>query len=166
MKLFSLLIALVVSASSFAQSPSLTVREKVELNSFTRIRVEADINVVLYEDTSNVATVEARDQKMVDEISLTVRNGELVISSSQIKNYKKKAIVTIPVKGLKRIDLNADAMVMSINILQSAKLDISVNSECWMNLKLTGNINILPGDGWGIASTSNPMKEIIIGYSE
>lgn len=167
MKIISYALLLLISISGFAQSHSSAVREKVELGAFTKIRVDANINVVLYEDSiHNTATVEAREQKLADEITLRVRNGELVISASQNRNYKKKAIVSIPVKGLNRIDLNADAMVLSTNVLNSSRIDVSVNSECWMNIKLTGNINILPGDGWGLAKTSQPSKEIVIGYSE
>lgn len=165
MKLICFIVLLGLGAGAQAQS-STVAREKISLSTFSKIRVDADINVVLYEDSSSTATIEARDAKMVDEITLTVRNGELVVGSSQKRNYRKKAIVSIPVKGLKRIDLNADAMIVSVNVLQSSRIDVAINSECWMNIRLLGSINVLPGDGWGMVSTTNPMKEILVGYSK
>jgi hypothetical protein len=160
--IFSMLL-LVIGASAFSQDKEdlKITRKKIEVASFDRIRVEADINVVLYEDSGNTVAIEGQEAT-ADDVIITVKKGELVVSTRVQRDYKKKAIVNIPVKHLRKLEVNADAMVVSMNVLQSEVMDLSVNSECWMSLKLTGRINVLKGDAWGTISYKYPAREVAL----
>jgi hypothetical protein len=161
---FSLLLLLAGASVTAQKTGELAVsRKKVNVGSFDKIRIDATINVVLYEDVNDTQITIEGQGNSIDEIQLKVQNGELVLAASSNKNYKKKAVVSIPVNNLKRITLNQDAMLISMNVLQSEIMDLQVNSDCWMNLKLSGRLNLLQGDAQGKVTFVNSKKEIILG---
>ncbi len=156
-----------VSLSGFAQ-PFTAVQakqNKVELPAFDRIRVDAQVNIVLYEgEGSHTATVEGQGAA-ADRIQLKVEDGTLIISSPSRKNYKKAVVVSIPVNGLRQINLDDDAMVVSVTALKSSLIDVVVNSECWMKLRLTGRLNVVEGkgSGFGTVSYNDASREYMFG---
>ncbi len=166
-KMFFLLAMIAISLPGLAQHiPSLEVkRNKIELPSFSRIRVDAQINLVLYEgEGSHTATVEGQGQA-ADKIQLKVEDGTLVIYSAGRKNYKKSVVVSIPVSDLQQISLDDDAMVVSVSPLRSNNIDVVVNSECWMKLRLTGKLNVREGQGsgFGMVSYNDAAREYVFG---
>lgn len=161
---FSLLLLLAGTSVTAQQTSESTIsRRKVNVGSFDKIRIDATINVVLYEDSSDTNITLEGQGNSIEELQLKVQHGELVLAASSNKNYKKKAVVIIPVKNLKRITLNEDAMLISMNVLQSEIMDLQINSDCWMNLKLSGRLNVLQGDAAGKVTFVNTKKEIILG---
>jgi hypothetical protein len=91
-KMFLLLAILAISLPGFAQHvPSMEVkRNKIELPAFSRIRVDAQVNLVLYEGVgSHTATVEGHGNA-ADKVQLKVEDGTLVIATAGRKNYKPR----------------------------------------------------------------------------
>ena len=163
MKRINLVLAvLFVAMSSFAQEIKIS-RKKVNVEAFDRIRIDASVNVVLFEDNSTTDIVMEGQESSADDILVEVRKGELVVSSRHDRNYKKTTVISIPVKNIKKLEVNKDAMVVAMNVLQSNAIDLAVNSECWMSLKLTGRLNVLKGDATGFITYKNPERVVEIG---
>lgn len=166
-KMFLLLAILAISLPGFAQHvPTLEVkRNKIELPSFSSIRVDAQVNLVLYEgEGSHTATIEGHGNA-ADKVQLKVEDGTLVITTAGRKNYKKSVVVSIPVNDLQQISLDDDAMVVSVTTLRSNKIEVVVNSECWMKLRLTGQLNVKEGkgSGFGTVSYNDAAREYVFG---
>jgi len=160
-----MLVGLFVAISSFSQdNTNLRIsRKKVDVAAFDRIRVDASVNVVLYEEKAASGIVLEGQGSTADDIQVKVVKGELIISSRADKDYKKTTVVNIPVSNIKKLEVNRDAMVVTNNVLQSNIIDLAVNSECWMNLKLTGKLNVLKGEAWGTITYKNPEREVRLG---
>ncbi len=123
---------------------------EVAVSSFQKLVVDASIDVVLVQDdTLRRAFIEGEDQ-LVPEIAVTVSNGIMRISARKDISYKGKVQVTVAVRELARLEINANAGVATVNPLHSAKLLVTVNGDCDLRLKSTGKILFDSAEGYYI----------------
>lgn len=138
--MFLLLLGLVVASYAQTTGDANFALSEVAISSFQKITVNSNIDVVLVQnDTLKKAYVEG-DERMVPQISLTVNKGILTISSRGQASYRGKVQVTIPVKQLSTLEINADAGVVTFAPLHTPKLQVSINGICDLHLKSTGKI--------------------------
>ena len=138
--MFLLLLTMVVA--SYAQTAGDTnyALSELAVSPFQKIVVNSNVDVVLVQnDTLKKAYIEG-DEKLVPEIAITVNNGTLTISSRENVSYRGKVQVTIAVKQLLNLAINADASVVAFDALQTPKLQVSINGICDLHLKSTGKI--------------------------
>lgn len=139
---------LTVATAGFAQ-PSNDFKYKVSeigIQSFTQLTVNANIDVVLVQnDSLHTAYVEG-DEKLTKDIKLSMKEGELVVSSARNISYKEKIQVTIPVNQLEKVELNGNSGAYSVNVIKANHLVVLVNNDCNVRLKATGTIGIETAD--------------------
>jgi hypothetical protein len=70
---------------------------------FEKIRINANVQVVLVQHSSLSKVFVEGDQKMLNSIAISSENGELVISPSANFSGKHNLLVTIPVDKVKQI---------------------------------------------------------------
>jgi hypothetical protein len=128
--------------------------------------VNAHIDVVLVQnDTLKKAFIEG-DERLVPEIAVTVSNGILTIASRRQISYRSKVQVTIAVKELSKLEINADAGIVSLAPLHSPKISLNANGYCDIHLKSTGEILLEAEDGYWIKYINNSTKKTDVVVAE
>ena len=91
---------------------------EVAVSSFQKLVVDASIDVVLVQDdTPRKALIEGEGQ-LVPEIAVTVSNGIMRILARKNISYKGKVQVTVAVRELTKLEINADAGIATVNTRQ------------------------------------------------
>ena len=107
--LIMLLLAAVLAGQSQSTGNGNYALSELAVSPFQKIVVNAHIDVVLVQnDTLKKAFIEG-DEHLVPEIAVTVSNGILTIASRRKISYRGKVQVTIAVKELSKLEINADA---------------------------------------------------------
>lgn len=145
MKVKTTLAALLLFATTgvFAQTPERSDVKKTELSSFTKIDVDAEIDVVLIDDAKAGTVYLVGESKLFDDIKLKVEGNELKITSKRDINYKSRITVEVHVKDLEKVSLKKEALVFSGNTLQSKKINVYIREGSKASLVSSGNIAIL-----------------------
>ena len=151
---FTLITSLLLAAASGIQAQPAQkfnyALSEVAVSSFQKLVVDASIDVVLVQDdTPRKALIEGEGQ-LVPEIAVTVSNGIMRILAHKNISYKGKVQVTVAVRELAKLEINADAGIGTVNTLHSAKLLVTVNGDCDLRLKSTGKILFDSAEGYYI----------------
>jgi Putative auto-transporter adhesin, head GIN domain len=132
---------------------------ELAISSFRKIVVNAHIDVVLVQnDTLKKAYIEG-EEALVPEISVTVSQGVMTIASGREISYRGKVQITVPVKELSALDINADAGIVSFAPLQTAKLMVNVNGYCDLHLKSTGKVYLSASEEYSIKNLKTSGEE-------
>ncbi|NII25252.1 hypothetical protein HB364_09180 [Pseudoflavitalea sp. X16] len=118
--------------------------KELEIRTFGDIIVDANVIVVLVEDSGNILRMEG-DPGFLQYVQVKEQGGRLKISSPR-KGPKVKGHVWVPVKGLKTLRLGNNAVVRSTTVLNSPELDIELDGACNVRLMTTGVINIIENE--------------------
>ncbi|MBC7903429.1 MAG: DUF2807 domain-containing protein [Gemmatimonadaceae bacterium] len=148
MLLITLLIA-GTSAKSQTGEPNYGVKETLVQN-FSRIRINADINVVLVQNDKLSRVYTEGDESLLGEIIVRVKGNELFISSTRPISYKGKLQVTIPVSNIEKIEVNSAAAIACVNSLKSPFLLVKANNDCDVKIKSRGKVSFETGEGYYI----------------
>jgi hypothetical protein len=87
---------------------------EIKVAPFEKIRINANVQVVLVPNTSVSKVFVEGDQKMLNNIIVSSENGELVINSAHNFPGKHNLLVTIPVDTVKLVAIKGAAKVESI----------------------------------------------------
>ena len=102
----------------------------IHIGSFEELIVKTNIDVLLLQDdTLHSAFVEG-DKKMVNTVTIKMSGKKLIIESSEKHSFKNKVIVTVPVSGLKILNLNGNSTVGFINDILWKEGTIILNGVC------------------------------------
>ncbi|MFT3933206.1 MAG: DUF2807 domain-containing protein [Chitinophagaceae bacterium] len=135
-----LLIMAVAAQAQPAEKFNYAVSE-VSVSSFNKLVVNANVDVVLVQNDSLKKAYIEGDEKLVPEISITVSDGVMTIASSHKQtSYRGKVQVNVTVQELQKLEINADAGVVSFDALHSPKLFVNINGFCDLHLKSNGKI--------------------------
>ena len=88
-----LLIVSAISAFSQTDTPGNEGVKKVSVASFTKVKLDANIDVLLFQDDQDGPVFVEGDRRYLNEISFTVKNGELRISSSVHAGIKARSLL-------------------------------------------------------------------------
>ena len=81
---------------------------------FEKIKINANVQVVLVQNSSvNKVFVEG-DHRLLNTISITSVNGELVISPTATFTGKEGLLLTIPVSNVKQVAVKGEAKIESV----------------------------------------------------
>ncbi len=161
---FFMLLLLAVISGQAADESHYAISE-LAVSSFQKIVVNAHIDVVLVQnDTLKKAYIEG-DENLVPEVSITVSNGVMTVASRRQVSYRGKVQVTIAVKELTKLEINADAGVVSFSPLHSPKIAVDINGYCDLHLKSTGKIYVRAEEGYSVKYLTQPSKEAVIDLS-
>lgn len=151
----ALLLAAVVTGQAQIADNTGYVLSELAISPFQKIVVNANIDVVLVQnDTLKKAYIEG-DERWVPEISVTVSNAVLTITSRKQISYRGKVQVTVSVKELAKLEINADAGIVSFSPLHSPSIAVFINGYCDLHLKSTGKILVQAGEGYEIRDRKN-----------
>ncbi|HNU88700.1 MAG TPA: DUF2807 domain-containing protein [Ferruginibacter sp.] len=144
MKVKTTLAALLLFATTgvFAQTAERTAVQKKEMPAFTKIDVDAEIDVVLIDDAKAGTVYLVGESKLFNDIKLKVQGNELQISSKRDINYKSKITVEVHVKNLEKVSLKKESLVFSGNTLQSKKINVYIREGSKASLVSSGDIAI------------------------
>ena len=160
-----LLVLAAVAGQVRAAGDSPYAISELAVSSFQKIVVNAHIDVVLVQnDTLKKAYIEG-DENLVPEVSITVSNGVMTIASRRQVSYRGKVQVTIAVKELATLEINADAGVVSFSPLHSRKIMVDINGVCDLHLKSNGKIFVKAAEGYDIKYHHQPSEQAVIDLS-
>ena len=138
-------LALLFTTGSFAQTSEKTKSpvRKMEVAAFTQLKVDAEVEVMLIDDGQTGTAWLVGEPGYFDDISLKVKNNELVISSKRSHNYRSKITVEVHVKDLAKVTVEKEAFVFTGGSpLRSKKLDVLIKDRSKASIQSTGDINI------------------------
>ena len=135
---------------------------ELAVSNFQKIVVNAHIDVVLVQnDTLKKAYIEG-DENLVPEVSITVSNGVMTVASRRQVSYRGKVQVTIAIKALTKLEINADAGVVSFSPLHSPRITVDINGYCDLHLKSTGKIYVRAEEGYAVKYLNGPSGQAVI----
>ena len=111
------------------------VSEERILGAFDHIEVEGSINIILRQEATQAVSVEA-DDNIVPIITTQVRNGELVISSSQNYHSRNPITVYIAIPAVRALRVKGSADLVGDTALEGEVLDIEVAGSGTMELEV------------------------------
>lgn len=149
-KIVSLFLFVVLSASVMnAQQNSTWDRSKrIPVNPFHSLIVKNSVTVMLIEDNGSDSVRIEGDKKFIDDVKVFQIGKSLIISGKDHNRLKKKGTIYIPVRGLKDLQVNSSAKIISYNTLQSPVLNLVINGTCTVDLLLNGKLNIRESEGY------------------
>ncbi len=109
--------------------------------SFTKIVVEDDIDLVIYENASTNLQFDGKKEDIA-KIEWKVKNGTLYLRSKG-GSMKNKVIATIDVAALTEIALQGESSVRTLGELSSPKLNVYLKGGCFISIKNYGEVNII-----------------------
>ena len=90
---------------------------EVTVAPFEKIRINANVQVVLVQNSSlNKVFVEG-DQRLLNNISISSKDGELVVDPANNFTGKEKLLITIPIASIKQVAIKGEAKLQSIAAL-------------------------------------------------
>lgn len=135
--------------------------KELEIRTFQDIVIDANVIVVLVEDSGNTLRMEG-DAGFLKYVQVKERGGRLKISSLR-RGPKVKGQVWIPVKGLKTLRLSNNAVVRSTTVLSSPELDIELDGSCDIRLITNGVINIVENEDMEFYYHKNTIRSVTRG---
>lgn len=148
MKVKTTLAALLLFSTTgvFAQTAGKSDVKRTEVASFTKIDVDAQIDVVLIDDAKAGTVYLVGESKLFDDIKLKVEGNELQITSKRDISYKSKITVEVHVKDLEKVTVQKEALLFSGNTLSSKKINVYLLGGAKASLQSTGDISISSGE--------------------
>lgn len=140
--LTAVLLLIATGASAQTTEKKKSAITKVNVDSFYKLVINASIDVLLIEDNEPGTLYIEGDKQYFDDISVKQENGVLTINAGKDRSYKNKIYIGLPVKNLKAVDIYSKSFVTGMNTLQSKDLVITMFTDCTVNLKSTGTIEI------------------------
>ncbi len=158
--LTAVLLLVTTAASAQTTEKKKSAITKLSVQAFQKIVINASIDVLLIEDNEPGTLYIEGDKDYFDEIFVKQDNGVLTINASKDRNYKNKIYIGLPVKNLAALDVHSASFVTSMNTLRSKDLLITLYSECTVNIKSVGNLEIRSSEDIGL----NYLKKSSIEY--
>jgi len=125
---------------------------------FNKLVVEADIDVVLTEESSTKVVIEGEISSAA-AAKISVENGVMTISSK--KSWRnQRTVVYLPVRNLRTIVINGDANISSSNTLHTMRMQLMVNGNCEVNLRVRGTVEVSYSDDFLIHYLKNERIRI------
>jgi len=149
---FMIMVLVGLGATAMSQSkPSFKYSLKESyLGDFSKITVNANVDIVLIQsDSIQKAWVEG-DEKMVKQIYFIVKNGELIVEAETAGNYKDRVAITISVRELSALEVNGVADVVSFNTLSSPRLAIKFNKDGAVKIHSSGKVTVEAAEDYTI----------------
>ncbi len=143
-KLFFAIIALTgmsFTANAQQSKTEASVISTVKVSSFSKIAVNADVDVLLVQDDKQEPVYVQGKKSYVENLRIYVSNGTLFVNAKKQLATAHKVTVNIPVTKLNELSVNGISEVVGINPLTS-DVDVTINSECKLRLQTTGNLRI------------------------
>ena len=113
---------------------------KAVAQSYTDIVVLGNVDVTLVQGTSNQVTMEGY-QSQLENVSMEVKGHTLYINTKG-KSKGRNPMVYVPVSQLEFLRVQGNSNVKTLGYLQSPGLLIELASECHVEVKTTGEIEI------------------------
>lgn len=136
-------LALTLGIVSFATRKSEPLLSKeVKTTGYTDMVVSADVTIVLLNDDSKTVRMEG-DETFMKAITVSQKNGRLIIRSSTQHNYKKNGVIYVPARLLRFMEINSDAFIKSLTTLSGRQMDVVVNGNCKLVIATLGHINLI-----------------------
>jgi len=144
-----ILATLVLMVSVFATATAADKKEDVCSTSkiitvkpsFTKLVVDGNVDVVLYEDNSNSQIRTFGGNCDLSATSISEKNGVLTIRNKNSKG--EKVLVYVPVSNLSVIEARGNSKISSASVLKSPQLTLVIKGECKFNIQATGNIDVV-----------------------
>ena len=144
------LVGLGVNAMSQNKSSFKYGLKESYLGDFSKLTVNANVDIVLIQsDSIQRAWVEG-DERMVKQIFFINKNGELIVDAETAGTYNEKVAVTISVRELSTLEVNGVAQVVSFNTLSSPRLAIKFNKDGAVKIHSSGKVTVEAAEDFNI----------------
>jgi Putative auto-transporter adhesin, head GIN domain len=108
---------------------------------FSKLVVDGNVDVVLYEDNTTSAIRTFGDNCDIAATSIVEKNGVLTIRNKNTKG--EKVLVYVPVSHLSVIEAKGNSKVSTATPLESAQLTLVVKGDCKFSIQTAGNIDVV-----------------------
>jgi len=134
-----------------------TRREFKMDSTFQSIRIDGDISVVLTNDPAGTVIMEGK-AKQLNKVSALVNNHTLVIDVNRMNLFAKVRLY-LSARSLRRMQLNGNADITSVEFIKSDHLHIFLNGNITVKLKTMGWVSLDSPDDIDLVWKSSLMKK-------
>ena len=150
-----------LSGFAFGKEKPATIKEVAIDSKFQKIFVGSNIKLVLVPANDNSVIKVAGRQDKVNDVTVTVNNNSMVISSKKGLNAGS-VIVYVPAKELTYIDLGYGASLSGEGALKFKDLTVFLNVDCHMDLKMLGKINVKHAEDCELVYVKNEKTKVYV----
>lgn len=155
------LMTLSLSSFAFKKEKPTTIKEVTIEGKFQKISVGRNIKLVLVPANEKSRIQVAGRQDKVTDVTLTVHNNRMVISSN--KSVSAGAVIVyVPATELTHIDLGDGASLAGEGSLKYKHLTVFFNVGSRMDLTVLGKINIEHAEGCDLVYEKNEKTKVYV----
>ena len=114
---------------------------------FDQLTIDGNFKLMLVENDEPAVSIKG-NTRFVKAFKVYQDRDGLIIRSLYGEGKKDENQVVINVKNLRSLRVRKNAVITTPGILQSAKLNIIVDSECFVSVTNTGETNIRSSDNY------------------
>jgi hypothetical protein len=128
-----------------------------EPDRITTLIINANVTVMLV--NNHHTTLEVDGGKSPSKlVSLKKIGDTLVIDGNKNRYLQDAVIVYVPANQLKNIQINSEAHVRSLYILQIAKLAVTINGACELAISNIGEVNLIESDNFNFEHSTHVRR--------
>lgn len=129
------------TAGNSGETASSSSKKITVQTSFSKLVVEGNVDVVLYEDDASADIRTFGQNSDMAATTITQENGVLTIKNK--KGRGEKVLVYVPVKDLIVIEASGNSKVSSATPLNSDLITLVAKGECKFNILSTGTVEVV-----------------------
>jgi Putative auto-transporter adhesin, head GIN domain len=157
-KLIFALSAIVLALGSFAQdgTEKKVVIKKIQFKEATTSLVVNDgISIVLMDEPGAEIIIEGISAT-VESVEVTGSRGEIIVSS-RLSASRKPVVVYVPANFIKKITINGASLIGSYQVLPIQDLDVIINGDCDLVIRISGKLNISSKEDFSVVSQTRSI---------
>lgn len=155
--LFTAILCFITQQSFSIDKKKPTGTKTVPITNISKMIINTDVIVVLRNQPSDNITLEG-SQDLLRQVNVEQQGETVVIGAPKKANPKNKVVVYVPAPGLRSIEINSSAKLLSHWIIDNPSLSILVNGNCHVNIKSTGFVNVVENDAYEMEYYVNQIQ--------
>jgi hypothetical protein len=159
--LFTTILCFITQESFSIDKKRPSVTKAVAITDISKMIINTDVIVVLRNQHSGNITLEG-PQDLLDQLDVEQRGETVLIAAPKKANLKNKVVVYVPAPGLRSIEINSSAKLVSHWIIENPSLSIVVNGSCHVNIKSTGFVNVVENDRYQMEYYVNKIQLVSV----
>lgn len=135
--------------SVYSQTDLPLFREKnIAIDSFSQLIVKSKLRIVLVESNELDSVRIEGYNDYLEKVSISQSANKLIVRSNSFRDLRKQGTIYIPLRSLRSIEVLDDAKIISYSVINSPALDLLIQGDCTVSLKLKGKLNIIKGEDY------------------
>lgn len=115
----------------------------------TTLVINARVNIVLVNSTSPILEITGKSS-FAGRVTFERNGNTLTVNADKSKDLRNAGTIYISANELRKIQVNNEAEIRTLNTLENPSLDLHINSECQFSIHNVGALNVIPNSRYAI----------------